>query len=605
MNQKQVLIAIFFLLVGLNARSNNYPCTGTTTLDEGTRYEVDYRVSSTYKTATIEITGARLNGAPIARLNDATVTMQRTGIDPLPGEPKTMQRSGSTASYTYHGLNEGQEITFRLTIADGTQGNHTAGAAGIKHIVRQFCNGVEQDTEDDRDKPVGTCTGTVTLDQGVPYRFDYEIIGTTTAFTFNILQVRDASGAVIQNLSVAHFDTGVDVSNGNNYYGIQPMTIKGGTASITFTDMIPYQSLNFGIVLGTGPEGPGGVQGNLSRENRLIYSVGQGCGGSITQFDCRGTSRLNEGIQYDLEYYVRSNSTSVTIDILSIKYNGQICNDVPSLVIKPSFGEPKEIQRSGSGWSAYYGNQTPGDVVSFKFTVEACNGIGTHLPQFGIFHTIGQKCDGENPQPEEQQYICTGTTTLEEGQRYEVDYQIIKQGERLTVNLIEVRNESGVVQQQLKTANIKISYDEYTSMAIYGGKATKSWTSVKESNLSFALTLEADNSGQGQNAMGSAGFPYTLGATCGSQVIIPVSIDENKLSHMTNVYPSTTTGPLHLSAQTVISAVELYTLSGSLLEIWQPGSKEELIDISAIPKGLYILKISAENTKSVHKIIKK
>ncbi|MGC3976927.1 MAG: hypothetical protein QM751_00990 [Paludibacteraceae bacterium] len=88
---------------------------------------------------------------------------------------------------------------------------------------------------------------------------------------------------------------------------------------------------------------------------------------------------------------------------------------------------------------------------------------------------------------------CIGTTTLQEDQKYSVDYQIIKQGQQLKVNLMQVRNKAGIVPQQLKASNIKLSYDEYASMVIYGGKATKTWNNVKENALSFALTLNADN----------------------------------------------------------------------------------------------------------------
>lgn len=603
--KKTFTLILLATLANLFVVAADYPCQGSAKMDEGSPYEVEYKISSTYKTATIEILNVKLNGSPISRLNAALVTMQRTGLDATPGEPKFMEISGNTASYKYYGLTEGQEITFRLTVADGTQGSQTPGSVGIKHVVRQKCNGADQNTEDDSDKPVGTCKGTVTLDQGEHYQVDYEIVGNSTSFSFNVLQVRGSGGAVISNLSTAIFETGVDASN-NSYQGNLAMDIKGGTASITFTNMIQFQSLNFGLILGTGPVGPGGVQGNLSKENRLSYTVGQGCGGSVQQFDCRGTSRLNNGIPYTVEYYVRSNSTSVTIDVLSIKYNGQLCNNVSSLIIKPSFTEPKELIKSNGVWSAYYGNQTKGKIVSFKFTIEADFGIGTHLQEFGIFHTIGQTCDGETPQPEEPISVCTGTTTLEQGQRYSIDYQIIKQGEKLTVNLTQVRNELGEIQNQLITANIKISYDEYTSMVIHGGKATKSWYSVKESALAFAFTVEAGNSGQGQNAEGSRGFAYNLGDVCGSQTIIPVSGIESNQSIATQVHPTVVDDIINFQSESIIRSIILYSNAGKLIDIWNPSANLYSTDINHLPSGLYFLKIKTDDSiESVVKIIKK
>ena len=183
---------------------------------------------------------------------------------------------------------------------------------------------------------------------------------------------------------------------------------------------------------------------------------------------------------------------------------------------------------------------------------------------------------------------------------------MIKQGERLTVNLTEVRNENGVVQNQLHTANIKISYDEYTSMIIHGGKATKSWTSVKENNLSFALTLEADNSGQGQVIMGSPGFSYTLGATCGSQDIIPVTIENEIVSNNTiQVYPTITGGILHFVSLSPIKYIRLYTSTGTLTKMWQPYANDISISIEAVPAGMYFVEVMAENgSNSYVKIIK-
>jgi len=68
------------------------------------------------------------------------------------------------------------------------------------------------------------------------------------------------------------------------------------------------------------------------------------------------------------------------------------------------------------------------------------------------------------------------------------------------------------------------------------------------------------------------------------------------------VYPTTTEGRLFIATDSELKSVKIYDLQGALqMHLW---NKKE-IDIDQLNNGLYLMEVTTNKAKSVHKIIKK
>ena len=86
------------------------------------------------------------------------------------------------------------------------------------------------------------------------------------------------------------------------------------------------------------------------------------------------------------------------------------------------------------------------------------------------------------------------------------------------------------------------------------------------------------------------------------KIIFNTAVDELEVNTDCEVYPTTTEGRLFIATDSELKAVKIYDLQGALQ--MQLSNKKE-IDIDQLNNGLYLMEVTTNKAKSVHKIIKK
>ena len=86
------------------------------------------------------------------------------------------------------------------------------------------------------------------------------------------------------------------------------------------------------------------------------------------------------------------------------------------------------------------------------------------------------------------------------------------------------------------------------------------------------------------------------------KIIFNTAVDELEVNTDCEVYPTTTEGRLFIATDSELKAVKIYDLQGAL-QIHLTNKKE--IDIDQLNNGLYLMEVTTNKAKSVHKIIKK
>ncbi|MGO1584879.1 T9SS type A sorting domain-containing protein [Mesonia sp.] len=75
--------------------------------------------------------------------------------------------------------------------------------------------------------------------------------------------------------------------------------------------------------------------------------------------------------------------------------------------------------------------------------------------------------------------------------------------------------------------------------------------------------------------------------------------------HDISVYPNPTSDFIKVKSRGGVDKVEIYSTSGKLVKKYVNLQEGERLDISSLPKGMYMLKINSEKKNSLFKIIKK
>ncbi|MDQ7917784.1 T9SS type A sorting domain-containing protein [Mesonia sp. MT50] len=75
--------------------------------------------------------------------------------------------------------------------------------------------------------------------------------------------------------------------------------------------------------------------------------------------------------------------------------------------------------------------------------------------------------------------------------------------------------------------------------------------------------------------------------------------------HYISVYPNPTSGFIKVKSRGGVDKVEIYSTSGKLVKKYVNLYEAERLDISSLPKGMYLVKINSEEKNSLFKIIKK
>jgi 1,4-alpha-glucan branching enzyme len=86
------------------------------------------------------------------------------------------------------------------------------------------------------------------------------------------------------------------------------------------------------------------------------------------------------------------------------------------------------------------------------------------------------------------------------------------------------------------------------------------------------------------------------------KIIFNTAVDELEINADCEVYPTTTEGRLFISTDSKLKSVKVYNLQGALQ--MQLSDKKE-IDIDQLNNGLYLLEVTTDKAKSVHRIVKK
>ncbi len=92
-------------------------------------------------------------------------------------------------------------------------------------------------------------------------------------------------------------------------------------------------------------------------------------------------------------------------------------------------------------------------------------------------------------------------------------------------------------------------------------------------------------------------------ASLGNVVVGPVSLSTTRFdAAMVQVYPNPVSNMLHIQTSSIVSGVELYTISGRLVT---RQNNSNSIDMSQLASGMYLLKVTSEGQSITQKVIKK
>jgi len=92
--------------------------------------------------------------------------------------------------------------------------------------------------------------------------------------------------------------------------------------------------------------------------------------------------------------------------------------------------------------------------------------------------------------------------------------------------------------------------------------------------------------------------------TSNCQAVIIVGVDENAAAAAISVYPNPAKGKLIIeSANHEISTIEFYNLVGERTYHSAIHSYKSEIDLSEMPKGIYFVKISSQNSNYTRRIV--
>ncbi len=94
---------------------------------------------------------------------------------------------------------------------------------------------------------------------------------------------------------------------------------------------------------------------------------------------------------------------------------------------------------------------------------------------------------------------------------------------------------------------------------------------------------------------------YELWTVAADDAMAVADVRQNKFS----VYPNPVTDIINISGDAEISSVQVYDYSGKLWLAEMPQSRKSQINLSSLPKGNYVVKISSDHKNSSYKIIKK
>jgi hypothetical protein len=161
----------------------------------------------------------------------------------------------------------------------------------------------------------------------------------------------------------------------------------------------------------------------------------------------------------------------------------------------------------------------------------------------------------------------------------------------------------GVADTDLETSN-GFGY------SIFNLNLTNGFVKFRKDN-SWAVNWGSTAFPSGTGTQGGQDIPVLAGTynivferTSGNYVFInTLSNPENSLAQL-KIYPNPTASDWTISHTTIIDLVQLFDISGKVLQTIQPNTNELLLSGSELPSGVYFVKITSGLDFSLQKIIK-
>lgn len=74
--------------------------------------------------------------------------------------------------------------------------------------------------------------------------------------------------------------------------------------------------------------------------------------------------------------------------------------------------------------------------------------------------------------------------------------------------------------------------------------------------------------------------------------------------HRISIYPNPANDFINVESEFKINTIQIYSTLGTLVKSYEKLSKNKTLDISSLPKGMYMLKVNSAKKNSLFKLIK-
>ncbi|MCR4965154.1 MAG: chitobiase/beta-hexosaminidase C-terminal domain-containing protein [Bacteroidales bacterium] len=173
-----------------------------------------------------------------------------------------------------------------------------------------------------------------------------------------------------------------------------------------------------------------------------------------------------------------------------------------------------------------------------------------------------------------------------------------------TFVVVETISHNGATNQQQHTVDFSGYTGEGTFIAfrnLYDGTWGRSTMYIDDINLS-QITTSPDAVAEDPQTEEETAEEY-VDETANEdieEVMSPLGVEDYDITTMT-VYPNPTTGKITISAD-VVNRVEVYSQIGVLVAVY---TEERVIDLSNMPSGVYVLRVTMPQGVAVRKVVKK
>ena len=443
----------------------------------------------------------------------------------------------------------------------------------------------------------------------------------TTTFIDNITAI---AGDVIippsQNITVS-----VDISEGNaGGVNIVTPTVSGSWAEYAAT-VDPNNANKFSYTFADGVESAEYIwkiyytAGGANQENLLPLVQGGGIDNNIAEYlddknpmntdfggYCNRTAKSTTGIYVAPTFYYnsfREVGKTYTELVLTAATGGSYAIDY-SINEFSEFHGPGATDNEDGTYTVIVDPTKPFEYLWYDLTAGtredllACdNGNGINTDNSGYAnrtHAAGKDeadtfgaCPPVNTNTE-----CTGFTSeaLEGTFSNGINYSFVTSGTdvNLTFEILDTDKEG-------LNPQIFIEPSDFINMNSSNAPTYTATLVGQTPGADISFSLRAAYSG---GLVRSKIFTYTVGEDCAT-----ASIDKNNLLEI-SLYPNPAKGILNISAKNTIESATIYNVLGKKIKSFTVNAKTSSLDVSALSRGIYILKYTANNAVGSMKFVK-